>query len=353
MKINKIYNVDCIEGMKEMDADSVDTVITDPPYGLEFMGKDWDKFDADIRPFKEKELGGLGGYTNHITYGTGIKAMKSFQDFSYQWAVEAIRVLKPGGTMLCFGGTRTFFRMACGLEDAGFDVKDTLMWVYGSGFCKAMNIGKAMDKLQGNKREVVGIGKQGKKSDGVMAGNHGWTDGDVEITKGTSIWEGYYSHSMKPAYEPILLSMRQNDKTYVENALKHGLAGLNFDVCKTNDRYPTNFMIDETVAKQLGDKSRFFFCPKVSKAERNSGCRRLETENFHPTLKPLALLEYLCKLTRPPSGGVVLDPFIGSGTTAVACKHTNRDYIGFEKDTEYYEIAKARINMASSINDWM
>jgi hypothetical protein len=166
--INKIIHGDSFKVLKEIPDNSIDTLITDPPYGLSFMGKEWDSFGTDL---------------------------KKFQEWTRQWAVEALRVAKPGATLLCFGGTRTWHRLACGLEDAGWVIKDTLMWLYGQGFPKATDIKKSGEKS----------GKNMEK------------------------WEGWKSHSLKPAWEPIIMAMKPNEGSYSENALKYGVAGLNID----------------------------------------------------------------------------------------------------------------------------
>ena len=484
----KLVHGDSLDVLKEMEANSVDTIVTDPPYGLSFMGKKWD-YDVP----------------------------------SVELWTECLRVLKPGGTMLCFAGSRTQHRMAVNVEDAGFDIKDTIMWLYGSGFPKATDISKQLDKLNGRPQEpddnfrlylksaiqaknftnkqvdevcgtngMVGhwIGKSQPafptklhwaklkplldldcKYDEIIArveaerevigtrisnaqDQHKWLgekyDGhqsnEIDITLAKTpeakLWNGWKSHSLKPAYEPILVAVKPNEGTYAANALKHGVSGLNIDGGRigtdevisgfggsqkldtrqkygtysegfatkqhATGRFPANIILDEEAGNMLdeqsgdvggkwgkqgktekkqrqsqvpqsneqqlldnekfiGDKggaSRFFYCAKASKAERNAGCEGLEEKsnmrvnaprnneeaktatkmgNAHPTVKPLKLMEYLCTLTKTPTGGVVLDPFMGSGTTGLACKNTGRDFIGIEREAEYIEIARARL----------
>jgi site-specific DNA-methyltransferase (adenine-specific) len=364
----------------------IDTIITDPPYGLSFMGKKWD-YDVPSVDF---------------------------------WKV-ALVACKPGATALVFAGSRTYHRMACNMEDAGWILKDTIMWLYGSGFPKATDISKQLDK--GHERKVVSREKtpykvDGKAKDGISL--VGSVRGDFckqqdedgyrikEITEPATpeakLWNGWKSHGLKPAYEPIIVAMKPNDGTYANNALKHGVSGLNIDggriegdmgkdraegkprintdkYGKANPvlnpqsplgRFPANIILDEEAGEMLdeqsgvlsaghapkkskanpfggnnetprteikykkGGASRFFYCAKASKKERGQA-------NSHPTVKPLALMEYLVKLTATPTGGVVLDPFMGSGTTGLACKNQGRDFIGIEMDEEYYRIAKARI----------
>lgn len=384
---NQVICGDCLDVMCRFPPNTFDTVITDPPYELGFMGKSWD--------------------STGIAYNPDLWRM-------------VLRVLKPGGHLLSFGGSRTYHRMACAIEGAGFEIRDMIEWIYGSGFPKSLNIGKAVDKLQGNEREIVGMKSAGMgtgKSFGMLqsegTNSDKSTPKEVEETKGTSAWEGYGT-ALKPAHEPICLARKPiSEKTVAENCLKWDVGGLNIDGCRvgTNKnvpaspkkvdaslytvslpgntgtsgwnpnigRWPANLLLDEEAGRildeqsgisgstkcvrlnrkrkgfmlsgsenniqeanapdQYGDKggaSRFFYCAKASKKERGEG-------NFHPTCKPLALMEYLCKLTKTPTGGIVLDPFGGSGTTALACIKTGRDYVLIEKEPEYCEIANKRI----------
>ena len=156
--MNKLDNIDCLEGMKLLEANSVDAVVTDPPYGLEFMGKEWDKLWTK-RNGKESRGRGRDPFTSARVekYAGGMQAQRWHQE----WATEALRVLKPGGFLLAFGGTRTCHRLVCGIEDAGFEIRDMIAWVYGSGFPKSLIIGKSVDKLQGNEREILGINGMG------------------------------------------------------------------------------------------------------------------------------------------------------------------------------------------------
>jgi DNA modification methylase len=421
----KILHGNNLDLLKTLPENSVDSIVTDPPYGLSFMNKKWD-YDVP----------------------------------SVEFWKEAYRVLKHGGHVLSFGGTRTYHRMVVNIEDAGFEIRDQIMWLYGSGFPKSLNIGKAIDKIEGNEREVVGEKKRGdvqkakEKGVGYLADVANRNNvkqfgyGTETITKGESEWEGWGT-ALKPANEPICLARKPlSEKSIAENVLKHGTGGINIDGCRVNfqneedrkestaknqhadfgtkpmtnnnvygdysmiepknydpqGRFPANIIFDEEAGKLLdeqsgisktgdikpyeqrntdsysgsmppirdvnfkGDKggaSRFFYCAKASKSDRDDGLRGFHKKsskkfdggnfdsastnandrtslNFHPTVKPTELMRYLCRLVTPPNG-IVLDPFMGSGSTGKGAILEGFDFIGMELDSEYIEIAKARI----------
>jgi len=419
--------MDCIEGMKKLDDNSIDSIVTDPPYGLGFMGKQWDTYDK-TQFGRQGEEG-----KNDLKEKKNFKVLPryrsddSFYEFSYAWSKEALRILKPGGFLLSFGGTRTYHRMACAIEDAGFEIRDQMQYLYGTGFPKSLNIGKAIDKIQGNKREVIGkenidIGIQS----GSMHSNRSSNIVERNKTKGTSEFEGWGT-ALKPANEPICVARKPlAEKTVAKNVLKYGTGGINIDGCRigfkneddykesvnknqhkdfnsnngirvptkgiyhgdfrppenynpTQGRFPANIILDEEAGKMLDEQSgvnasRFFYCAKASKKERNQGLEGFEekenlqgldnrgrtiiredgsktlverfskgvSKNFHPTVKPVKLMEYLVRLVTP-KGGIVLDPFMGSGTTGMAAKSQGFNYIGFDMTEEYCKIAEARI----------
>ena len=197
-ELGKLYHGDCLEIMPLLEP--VDLVLTDPPYEIGFMGKSWDST----------------GIANNVEV----------------WK-QALRVLKPGGHLMAFGGCRTYHRMACAIEDAGFEIRDMIEWVYGSGFPKSLNIGKAVDKLQGNEREDLGLSDSSrlnaKQHDNKVGGNPHGNSGEVRLTKGTSEWEGWGT-ALKPAHEPICLARKPlSEKTVAENVLKWGTGGINVD----------------------------------------------------------------------------------------------------------------------------
>ena len=388
----------------------VDAVVTDPPYHLtsivERFGKDGSapaQFGTD-GAFKRASTGFMGKEWD----GGDI----AFDPMT--WSL-CLGLLKPGGHLIAFSASRNYHRMAVAIEDAGFEIRDQIMWIYGSGFPKSHNIGKQVDKIQGNDREVLGT----KITNVGMQGNNfkrGSESGEVEVTKGDSEWEGWGT-ALKPAHEPIVLARKPiSEKSIVDNVLKWGTGGINIDGCRiegndavypetnpdfrdqgkkskeaigidklsfgqtenvarkkvvrksrsedgvwTNNnsgmkaegtefadadprgRFPANVMhegLDESWAK-------YFYCPKTSKSERHNSA----IKNTHPTVKPVELMKYLCRLVTP-KGGTVLDPFMGSGSTGMAAKDEGFDFIGIEKEREYYEIAEARIKKTAPLMDF-
>jgi len=413
-----LYHCDCLKYMQTLGDNSIDTCITDPPYGLS-------------KPPNIEEV--LTRWINGDDYehrGGGFmgKTWDSFVPGPAVWR-EVYRVLKPGGYALVFGGTRTYDLLCISLRLAGFRIVDQLAWVHSSGFPKSHDISKAIDKAAGAERSKVaatgGLHKNANLND------DGWSkigtddavmDSDEAVTDAARQWRGWGT-ALKPAHEPIAVVMKPTDGTYVNNALEHGVAGFNVDGSRipttgrpkisgdykstdnnayqgrmdgtlqggpknegTTDegRWPANLIhdgsdevlavfpdgakpkpgrtgkvggsgfgyfddaktasIDGTwPADPGGSAARFFYCAKASKAERTEGG---EVTNSHPTVKPLALMRYLCRLTKTPHGGIVLDPFMGTGTTVKAALLEGRSAVGRESDTESdtFEVAKARVN---------
>ena len=356
---HKLYNEDNIKSLKKIPDNSIDSVVTDPPYGLSFMNKKWDYSVPSIELWK-----------------------------------EVYRVLKPGGHVLSFGGTRTYHRMVVNMEDAGFEIRDQIQWIYGSGFPKSLNIGKSIDKIRGNERTGGSISTRHIDGNSYGSTDKRW---DVQKSKGNSEWEGWGT-ALKPANEPICLARKPiSEKTITDNVLKWGTGGINIDGCRieTDDelsrnkyilkpdaisysvnsnnnlyggngheggRFPSNLIIDEYCSELLGeDKSKFFYIPKVSKSERNMGLDEFEdkdkignlsdivsdskykVKNNHPTIKPVNLMSYLCKLITPPNG-TILDPFMGSGSTGISARLEGFRFVGIELDEEYFKISESRIN---------
>jgi DNA modification methylase len=456
----QLHQGDCRDILKTLPDNSIDSVVTDPPYELGFMGKKWDN--------------------TGIAYDTSM------------WA-EVLRVLKPGGHLLAFGGTRTYHRMAVAIEDAGFEIRDSIHWIYGSGFPKSLDVSKAIDKCGGAvagfedfrdavkaamkangvsrstlqdalgnymlshyltagsqpavpnyrdyliirntvnlgdtfdhlfsweaEREVVGNDTKARSTSGKTAlptvgGATVYETWDITVsaTEAAKQWNGWGT-ALKPAHEPIVVARKPLIGTVAANVLQHGTGALNIDGCRIGDppgRWPANVIhdgSDEVTAMfpeagnkwkrnygeedykgrqynggtfggggyignstyaDSGSAARFFYAAKASRAERNAGLDKLPQRdvhrygagigegkdpnapardtNFHPTVKPLALMRYLLKLVTPPNG-ITLDPFAGSGTTLAAAIHEGFNSIGIELTPEYHPIIQARIQHAQA-----
>jgi site-specific DNA-methyltransferase (adenine-specific) len=470
----KLLLGDCLDKLKELEANSVDSIVTDPPYGLAFMGKKWD-YDVPSQAIWE----------------------------------ECLRVLKPGGHILSFAGSRTYHRMAVRIEDAGFEIRDQIMWIYGSGFPKSHNVGNAIDKKHGagNRGHAISSGNKFHPTTGEARPSGELLDKYEARTEEGKGWEGWGT-ALKPAHEPIVMARKPLVGTVADNVLEWGVGGINIDGCrvgtdggtkrdgqsdkvtKTNPnlkptnslnrtghgiielnegRFPANIILEctcenpkvkdntntpynyndneykvdgfitnikpnapsnyndtnsgvihtdpncpcyildgqsgksksspnkwegdnnaaiygkyekgvrQSTFSDEGGASRFFYCPKASKKDRNEGCDELEekmsahsvadkcgkcgkflvasanickceepervgisNKNNHPTVKPTDLMAYLIRLVTP-KGGIVLDPFMGSGSTGKAAVIEGMEFIGIEREEEYYEIAKQRI----------
>ena len=387
---NKILG-DCIEEMQKLidDGVQIDSIVTDPPYHLTSIVKRFGSKNA--APAKDKD----GAFQRQSVGFMGKEWDGGDVAFRSDTWKLAYNLLKPGGHLLAFSASRNYHRMAVAIEDAGFEIRDQIMWIYGSGFPKSLNIGKGVDKKQGNDREVVGTIVRGEVEDAIAKGVVYTADpanknnksvfgyGTETVTKGNSEYEGWGT-ALKPAHEPIVMARKPLEGTNIDNVLKYGTGGINIDGCRiqgddtgserkiTNrksrnengvwtdensgmkadgakfadadpkGRYPANVMHDGLQEEW----ARYFYCPKVSKSERNNST----IKNTHPTVKPIKLMRYLCRLVTP-KGGVVLDPFMGSGSTGIATKQENFQFIGIEKEKEYYDIACKRIEAAIEQND--
>jgi len=381
-----LHHGDCLEVLATLPDASVDSVVTDPPYGLGFMGKDWD----DLPP-------------------------------GVEWAAECLRVLKPGGHLLAFGGTRTWHRLAVAVEDAGFEMRDSIAWLYAQGFPKSLDVSKAIDKAAGAERAVVGsrtlTGTAASSSAhvGNLAGGSGVgavkvVDVTAPATPDAEQWQGWGT-ALKPAFEPIVVARKPLAGTVAQNILTHGTGALNIDATRietdddrrrnsrggdnglngegtfrirerrvdeqahTSGRWPANVILDESQAVALdeqsgtsesrigkprgaasgdgwgmtatgaeyadsGGASRFFYTAKATSAERPKAGKVA-----HPTVKPLDLMRWLVRLVTPP-GGVVLDPFAGSGTTLEAAIVEGFRCIGIEREADYLPLIDQRIARA-------
>lgn len=329
---------DCVEAMRGMDEASVDAIVTDPPYGLHFMGKTWDSFGGPS--------GRRGGAMHAGKYDLSLDGNRGYQESMRVFGAEALRVLKPGGHLLSFGGTRTYHRLTCGLEDAGFAIRDCLAWLYGSGFPKSLDVSKAIDKAVGAEREVVGVGQirtasSFQSDDGPDHGYKGNPEGPrirtAPATPDAERWQGWGT-ALKPAFEPIVLARKPLSGTVAANVLRHGTGALNIDGTRIEapagdresygldgdepagigyhglegrtayerpvaGRWPANVVLDEEAAAMLDEQSgesrsrvgkprsgpngdgwrmtvsRFFYTAKTSRTEREVG--RFYRESGH------------------------------------------------------------------------
>ena len=366
----QVLNGNSLDLLKTLEDNSVDAIVTDPPYGLSQHSQ------GDIVNALTAWLAG-----EEYTHGKAGFMGKAWDAFvpSPMLFKECYRVLKHGGHILCFASSRTQDLMSLSIRLAGFEMRDACLWLYGSGFPKGQNIGKAVDKELGNNRQVLSNNGIVRKAGGSFVSPN---EGLREYTKGNSEWEGWNTN-LKPAYEPIILARKPLDGTVVNNVLKHGVGGLNVDACRVgaseNDlkglyratrennserswkntskqiiqnpivlekgRYPANIILDGSDSVEAlfpNETQRFFYHAKASKADRDEGINGL---NSHPTVKPTQLMRYLVKLVTP-QGGLVLDPFMGSGSTGKACMLEGMRFIGMELSEEYVNIAEARIEYA-------
>lgn len=425
----KVLAGSCLDRLPELADESVDAVVCDPPYELGFMGKSWD--------------------SSGIAYDVNV------------WK-ECLRVLKPGGHILAFGGSRTWHRLAVAIEDAGFELRDSIAWLYGSGFPKSLDVSKAIDKAAGAEREVIGTWKPqgtarlvgGKNPDGIFTNpDNADLKGELPITSPATSeakkWAGWGT-ALKPAFEPVVVGRKPLKGTVAANVLAYGVGGLNIDATRIGNegatkrdglgerpegnnsgfrvghgiehiaqgRWPSNVILDEYTAELVdqqsgilksgalkpyvqkhsgksvasfsgnvegsvrdidrpadsGGASRFFYIAKANKRDRNEGLEGLEeasasvmvdreegsagmnspragagrtsgAKNFHPTVKPTDLMRQLIRLVTP-LGGVVLDPFTGSGSTGKAAILEGMQFIGCELTPDYLPIIEGRINWA-------
>lgn len=471
-----IYHVDCREVVPELEP--VDAVVTDPPYGLEFMGKDWDRL-GDIGKASHAGPSDRDGSSvfgrQRIAHNASankkcrrcdrwawdypdrkcvcaapdfpnVKAhqARAMQDWFTEHFTAILAAMKPGAHLLAFGGTRTHHRLMCAIEDAGFEIRDCVMWVYGSGFPKSLDVSKAIDKAAGVEREKVrhsnarnqkthGGGRDGALGatrpfieEAMRVGFHDMA-GPIPVTEAAKQWDGWGT-ALKPAVEYIPLARKPLEGTVAENVLKYGTGAINIDACRIGmrtgnesgwtgskesensamsganyerkpkneaglGRWPANLIHDgsdevlalfpesdharanktptkrgRSVATSFmsggstltdpgdsGSAARFFYCAKASSADRGDETLAalplfdIPEETFtndHPTVKPTALMQYLLRLVLPP-GGVVLDPFMGSGSTLVAAAELGIKAIGVELDEHSCETAAERLRRAA------
>ncbi len=414
-----LYQGKMQEVLDNLEECSIDSIVCDPPYELNFIGKGWDNQGIAFQPDTWK---------------------------------HCFRVLKEGGYLLAFGGSRTFHRIACAIEDAGFEIRDTIMWLYGSGFPKSMNLGLKMDKKQGFPDRGHRIATASRfHPDGTFEPNGEVLPPYEAKTELGKQWQGWGT-CLKPAFEPIIVARKPFKGSLVDNVIENGVGGINIDECRVafngdkwqtqksgktsrayqseetttaecicvandNGRFPANVILtyDETDFDEVcggfpdtksnieipnqkhtfkgnkdafqygykmrygsgfndeGNASRYFYCAKASKKDRDEGLELFEDvkkpeyclqyhegkqrnedvfrKNIHPTVKPIELMQYLVRLVTPKNA-TILDCFMGSGSTGKAVMFENRErnanyhFIGIEMTEEYLPICKARIDYA-------
>lgn len=442
-----LYEGDSLDLLARLPDASVHAVVTDPPYGLEFMGAEWDSFrerlGVDRAPRWAGERSGTGGgsleHTKGIdavsklpTYGgnrpttnrcatcgkrdafrnphgcgdaaewirepvdpnSAPPAMVVFGGWVTLWARECLRVLKPGGHLLAFGGSRTWHRLAVGIEDAGFELRDSIAWLYGSGFPKSLDVSKAIDKAAGAERAVVGTAKGGAALN--IGGDNprpwhqrqaergGEYDVTAPATPDAERWQGWGT-ALKPAFEPIVVARKPLTGTVAESVLKHGTGALNIDATRVahasaadlatslgknpgradtvssdvygegrpqqsvnvDGRHPMNVVLDDVTADELDrqnpERPARYFPTFLYEAKAPTSERPRAGEVAHPTVKPLDLMRWLVRLVTPP-GGIVLDPFAGSGTTGEACAIEGFEALLMERAPEYVPLIVNRLS---------
>lgn len=330
-----LYHGDAIELLPLLPAASVDALVSDPPYGLSFNGQTWD----DAAGFRES--------LPHIDT-TGMSAPEVFEAWCTEWARGALAALKPGAYVAAFGGARTWHRMVRGLENAGFEIRDQIAWLHTTGMPKSMDLSHAIDKHQGAKRADRIV--QTAQGDGVLGATRTVLSKGTPVTEDARRWEGWGT-ALRPAFEPIIIARKPLTGSIVANVLEHGVGGLNIDGTRFADaRWPTNVVLDAEQADALdvltgtwqGESLsrkfpifRFEHKPSPRERPRAYGVS-------HSTVKPLALMRWLVTLVTPV-GGVVVEPFAGSGTTLAAAAAAGYRVVAFEKDADYLPLIRSRM----------
>ena len=330
---------DCLEIMRDIPDGSIDAIVTDPPYGLS------DHRTSDVFSCLSSWLAGQEYRPNKK--GFMGRTWDSWVPGPEVWR-EVFRVLKPGGHVVAFAGSRTHDLMSMALRLAGFECRDTVLWVYGSGFPKSLDVSKAIDKAAGAEREVIGVDeriarRQPRKGYSPVLDKQSTFNGananiTAPATDAARQWQGWGT-ALKPAFEPALLFRKPLVGTVAENVLAHGTGALNIDGCRVEDggdetskgRFPANLIHDGSdealgvfPGEAGGSAARFFYCAKASKTDRG-------TDNSHPTVKPTELMRYLVRLVTP-LGGIAFDPFMGSGSTGKAAVLEGFHFLGIEQD---------------------
>lgn len=390
-----LVNEDCKKVLEIIPDNCIDSFAIDPAYGIGHLNKQWDNFspEAILKGTERKDGAGISPAMFSGNYDKSLRGAICYQQWCTEWALGILRVLKPGGHITSFCSPRKYHRLTTGIEDAGFEIRDQIQWIFGGGLPFSHDVSSAIDKQLGQKREIIGPNPN-------RARRQNWDNNPKNITSPTSKealeWSGWGTR-LKQTNEPIVLARKPLAETNVaKNVLAWGTGGINIDECRIGEdipikkgRHPSNTIISEEVARALDDKAKYYYCPKISKNERNAGCDELEArtqnnagngrsyndrcatcgkkfmgsentrcqcpvglkktdksvyknKNHHPTVKPIDLMEYLVKMITPKNG-ICIDIFMGSGSTGLACSNLGIGFIGIEMEPEYFEVARARI----------
>lgn len=298
---NNCYQGDCLDLLKQIDDCSIEAVLTDPPYFLDKLDNHWDRAVVD----STKNMGTVKSLPSGMRFDRA--QGKAFYDFYFKVCKELLRVLKPGGYFFSFGPPRLYHNMASAIEDAGFLIKDQLMWLYTQNQPKAQGMQNFIKKMKVD-----------------------------EATKEKLLieWAGWKTPQIRSNHEPIAMAQKPTDGTFLKNQIVHGvgLVNTNHKVGKDEDKFVSNVLSTSEISDIIDNH---FLIAKPNKKEKGE-------YNTHKTVKPVDVCRQLIRLVTLP-GALVLDPFIGSGTTAVAAKQLGRDYIGFDLDPENINISNRRI----------
>lgn len=298
--INRIICADVLELFPKIEDSSIDVVLTDPPYFLDKLDNNWDhtKVSSQSNQYVIKSL--PAGMRFEREQG------KRFYNWYLEVSKEVFRILKPGGFFFSFSSPRLYHRMACAIDDSGFEIRDAFIWLYTQNQAKAMGLNHLINRMEIDQRAKNKIKEK---------------------------LDGWKTPQIKSCFEPIAMAQKPVDQTYLNNMLKHDIGLFNTEVKIGNNMYPANVFTVDSINELI---DRTFLLPKPTKKEKGE-------YNIHKTVKPLAICEYLIKLSAFSKDAVVLDPFVGSGTTAVAAKKLGKGYIGIDSNHEYVKIAEKRL----------
>lgn len=343
---------DCLDVLRGLADASIDSVVTDPPYALVSIVKRFGK--AGAKPTKDGDV-----YTRASAGFMGKNWDTGERAFAVEFWADVLRVLKPGGHVVAFSGARTYHRLAVAIEDAGFEIRDQVMWLYGSGFPKSHDVSKGIDKRRGARREPIGKSVyQSKRPRNARSPSGCFGDGvrgpkttliTAPATAFSRAWHGWGT-ALKPAHEPIVLARKPLDGSVVETVLRHGTGAINVDGCRIGGggaaRWPANVAHDGSDDVRpcfpddgAGSAARFFYSAKADSYDR--------VGSKHPTVKPVDLMQWLCRLVTPP-GGVILDPFAGTGTTGEAAWREGFSAVLIEREEEYRADIARRMELAKA-----